>query len=319
MHPGGLGDIILSLPAIRLLRKSRPAARITIAANLDYLPPLREGVADAAISLSQVPLHGLYAPVSSFEPDRIFWGAYDQIVSWTGSGHSDFERNLRTVHPGAILSPWRPDPGDERHVSQLFIDSLGLTPETPRDIRPEIRVNPEASRTGVRWLQSRGWRQGDRLIAIHPGAGSESKRWPLERFRELARRLALHGDTLLLISGPAEANLRISEAFPETRTIAAESIPLDWLAAVLVRCRAYVGNDSGISHLAAGLQVPSVVLFGPTLPRHWAPLGKRVVVLHRPGGCKACVDGCGDHTCLLNISVEDVQRILIGKGDFPPE
>jgi heptosyltransferase III len=316
LHPGGLGDIILSLPTIALLRRRYAKAGITIAANLDHLEPVAEEYADSTISLSSVPLHQLYVPASSFKPDMHFWEEFDLLVSWTGFGNSDFTANLKRINPDAIIASWHPGPGEQRHVSRLFIDSLGsaigdagIAPET----EATMHLNSNARRDGFQWLSARGWKDEGTLIALHPGAGSKSKRWHLERFIELARRLTLNRkDKLLLIEGPAEEGLsnQISEALPGIESIAAQAIPLNLLAAVLDRCRLFIGNDSGLAHLSAAMKVPSVVLFGPTLPRHWAPLGKHVTVLRKANGCQACASDGGSHTCLLNISVDDVIRAM---------
>jgi heptosyltransferase III len=317
-HPGGLGDIILSLPAIAVLRRRYAKAGITIAANLDHLEPVAEGYADCTISLSSVPLHQLYAPVFSFRPDMHFWEKYDLLVSWTGFGNPDFIDNLKRINPDAIVASWHPEPGEQRHVSRLFIDSLGSASgdagEAP-EMEAKIRLNSNARRDGFQWLCARGW-ENEALIAFHPGAGSRFKRWPLERFIELARRLTLNRENkLLLIEGPAEEGLasQISEELLGIESIVAQAVPLKLLAAVLEPCRLFIGNDSGLAHLAAALKIPSIVLFGPTLPQHWAPQGKHVAVLREPRGCRACASGYGDHTCLLSISVDDIISAMCKK------
>jgi hypothetical protein len=108
LHPGGLGDILLSLPAIRLLRSQFPSASFTIAANIDYLAPVAHGYAERVISLAALPLHRLYAPGALTDEEALFWKAYDRIVSWTGSGNSEFVRNLKRIHPDACIASWRP-------------------------------------------------------------------------------------------------------------------------------------------------------------------------------------------------------------------
>jgi ADP-heptose:LPS heptosyltransferase len=156
-------------------------------------------------------------------------------------------------------------------------------------------------------------------MALHPGAGSRLKRWPLSRFIELAQRLALEENTgQLIIEGPADNGLaeQMAQALPATKTIIVQSVPLNLLSALIGQCKAFVGNDSGIAHLAAALRVPTVVLFGPTLPQHWAPLGKHVVVLRDARGCEACASGQGGHTCLNNLSVEDVLKALTSNLEF---
>jgi heptosyltransferase-3 len=283
LHPGGLGDIILSLPAVALLREHFPAARITIAGNTDHLAPIVGQYAESTVSLSALPLHNLYADRVLPDSDIRFWSSFDLIVSWTGSGDSGFVRKLNSICPTARIASWRPDPQESRHVSQLFMDSLG--PEITagrRAVHAPIRARQELSDQGIRWLSGQGWRAEEPLVALHPGAGSESKRWPLDRFIDLARYFTqAEKKRLLIIEGPAESGLaeQIRRELPEGQQIIAKSLSLDILAAILARCQLFVGNDSGIAHLAAALGIPSVVLFGPTLPAHWAPLGSHVKIL----------------------------------------
>lgn len=314
LHPGGLGDIILSLPAIALIRNRCPSARITLAGNLDHLAAVVSGYAESFISLSTLPLHRLYAHDTLPEPEMRFWKSFDRIVSWTGSGDPEFIRHFGEIHPNVHIASWRPKSGETRHVAQLFIDSLNIgIPSGTKPTPPHILLDENLHREGEQWLIERGWNDQDPLIALHPGAGSRTKRWPLSRFISLARHLTLHNKSkLLIIDGPAEPELtkQIAQALPEIDVIRAESVPLNLLASVVAQCKAFVGNDCGIAHLAAALQVPSIVLFGPTLPQHWAPLGERVVVLRDTLGCEGCTTGGNNHVCLENITVEDVIQIL---------
>ncbi len=311
LHPGGLGDILLSLPAIGLLRRQFPSAGITIAANIDHLAPAAHGYAERVLSLAVLPLHRLFAPEALTDEEALFWNHFDRIVSWTGSGNPEFVRNLKQIHPDAHIASWRPEPEESRHVSQLFIDSLGAGDFHIMPPPAGILLDSVAQNHGMQWLVEQGWEVRESLVALHPGAGSTAKRWPLPRFIRLAEELALREHMkLLLIEGPAETGLamQIARALPAEKAIRAESLPLDLLAAVLSRCNMFVGNDSGVAHLAAALSLRTVVLFGPTLPQHWAPLGERVTVLRNPAGCEACESGDGDHTCLNNISVVEVLR-----------
>jgi ADP-heptose:LPS heptosyltransferase len=314
LHPGGLGDIILSLPAIALLRRRFPSAKLTIAGNLDHLAAVGAGHAERMVSLSTLPLHYLHAPGEVPEAEVRFWKSFDRIISWTGSGDPEFVRKLKQIQPAACIVSWRPGPQEQRHVSQLFVDSLGYEIHLGAGATPaDILLDPNTRNEGAQWLAGQGWNGRDRLVALHPGAGSRLKRWPLSRFIELARRLALQENTrLMIIEGPADSGLaeQMAAALPGTQAISLQSVPLNLLAALIGRCKVFVGNDSGIAHLAAGLGVPTVVLFGPTLPQHWAPLGKHVVALRDPRGCEACATTQGEHTCLDNISVEDVLRNL---------
>ena len=315
LHPGGLGDIILSLPAVALVRKRHPSASITMAGNIDHLAPVGRPYIDRVVALATLPLHRLHSAGDLPEEDVQFWKSYDRIISWTGWGNSTFVHQLKRLHPHACIASWHPGAGEQRHVAQIFIDSLGPEFQGASGLQPVIlKVDRVADADAARWLIGQGWRSTERLIALHPGAGSEVKRWPLSRFVDLALRLnATAGNAkLLIIEGPAEAGISaaVLQALPYGAAIAVPSVSLRLLAGLIARCEIFVGNDSGIAHLAAALNIPSVVLFGPTLPQHWAPLGGHVKILRDSSGCQACSSGKGEHTCLLNISVGKVLEAM---------
>ena len=118
-----------------------------------------------------------------------------------------------------------------------------------------------------------------RFVAIHPGAGSRSKTWPLERF---ARVAAERGLACLWLKGPAERELAPHPGAGPS--VVAADLPLGVVLALLRRATVYLGNDSGVSHLAGAAGTPSVVLFGPTDPGLWRPIGDHVRVLHGASG-----------------------------------
>jgi ADP-heptose:LPS heptosyltransferase len=308
LHPGGLGDIILSLPAVALLREHFPAARVTIAGNTDHLAPVVGGYAESAVSLSALPLHNLYADAVPPDSDIRFWRSFDLMVSWTGSGNPSFVQKMKAICPDARIASWRPDPKESRHVSQLFIDSLGPEIASGREAaHAPICVRRELSDQGTQWLLGQGWRAEEPLVALHPGAGSETKRWPLDRFIDLARYLTqAEKKRLVIVEGPAEPGLavQIEQELREDRLIVAKSLSLSMLAAIIAKAELFVGNDSGMAHLAAALGTSAIALFGPTLPKHWAPLGPDVRILWDTRDCEGCNSGNATHTCLENITVE---------------
>lgn len=303
LHPGALGDIILSLPAVALLRQR--SARITMAGNLDSLAVAAGGYADHIISLSTVPLHRLYSGGPLPEADIQFWKRFDRIISWTGAGDPEFVTALREIHSKSCVAPWRPGPGETRHVSQIFADSVGIEIAAPLK-PPHIELGELALKRGTQWLNEKGWNGREPLVALHPGAGSVTKRWPARKYAELARRLVQDNSRLLIIEGPAEKGLagEIARTLPSESVITAESEPLELLAAAMKHCALFIGNDSGLAHLAAALDVRSIVLFGPTLPQHWTPLGSHVTIL--------------SNADLSEISVEEVIGAIQNRSEPRP-
>jgi ADP-heptose:LPS heptosyltransferase len=147
---------------------------------------------------------------------------------------------------------------------------------------PLLPARGQEREAAARLLAEAGLGPGETLVVVHPGSGGRRKNWPVDRFAELVRRIAESGiGTPLLVEGPAERS-----AASELRRLLGErpfpwlvQPPLQALAGVLSLAAGYVGNDSGVSHLAAAVGCPGVVIFGPTNAAHWRPLGPKVEVV----------------------------------------
>jgi ADP-heptose:LPS heptosyltransferase len=128
---------------------------------------------------------------------------------------------------------------------------------------------------------------GPRQIALHPGSGSERKNWPENRWAELVQCLINStGSNLLIIGAEAEGERlqRLAAALPPTRVRVAQSLPLTDLTRLLSRCSVFVGHDSGISHLAAAIGLPGVLLWGDTPEEIWRPPSQKMCLLRNPAG-----------------------------------
>jgi heptosyltransferase-2 len=159
------------------------------------------------------------------------------------------------------------------HAAQWLAQAVARLGATPAVAPPTFSASAAEKAQARPWLD----RLPARFLAIHPGSGAPRKNWPADRFAALAGRLA-GGRPFLLVEGPADADA----AAPASRlapAVHARDLHPRVLGAVLARAGLYVGNDSGVSHLAAAWGAPVLALFGPTDPAQWAPVGPRVRVL----------------------------------------
>ena len=123
------------------------------------------------------------------------------------------------------------------------------------------------------------------VIALHPGSGSETKNWPIEKWKKLGEHLFSTDRTVLVVAGEAdEERFRVLEkAWKEKPARFEKNLALPHLAALL-ETSIFIGHDSGVSHIAAAAGARCVLLFGPTDPAVWAPANENVMVLRAPQG-----------------------------------
>src|SRR5262249_23700305 len=124
------------------------------------------------------------------------------------------------------------------------------------------------------------------LLGFHPGSGSSAKNWPLGCWNDFLQRIASKFGRLLLIGGEADDEvvraIQLRWRGPPFETAIRRNL---WeLARTLSRCSIFVGHDTGVTHLAAAVQTPTVALFGPTSPDVWRPLGEHVEIIQGDGG-----------------------------------
>jgi ADP-heptose:LPS heptosyltransferase len=186
------------------------------------------------------------------------------VHAWLGSERPEVARGLRAagardVRCHAVVRVDGPE-----HASTAYAAAAGVAGPLRA---PALRV---ADAAPVAWRVP--WE--GRLVA-HPGAGSPSKCWPREGFREVVERWTEGGGEVVVLLGPAEDGLRAT--WRATGHRLATDLDLLGTAALLASAPRYLGNDSGISHLAGALGLAGIVLFGPTRPERWRPLGGRLV------------------------------------------
>lgn len=285
---GAVGDFILTLPAIRLLRDSIPGVRVEL---LGYRPILAlaeaSGLAEEVRSIEHGALAGFFVPGGVLDPDWCgYFGSFDLVVSYLFDPDGYFKANLGRAGVETLVEGTpRVDESLGTHAaSQLArpLESLAMFLDDPA---PAIETGPVPADLAARLAPGPSPR-----VAIHPGSGSPRKNWGFENWVAVARALAARepGTRFVVTSGEAEhetirAFLDLLQAAGIEALHAAER-PLPEVASILGTCDLYLGHDSGISHLAGAVGTPAVVVFGPTDPQIWAPCQPWVRVVRAPGG-----------------------------------
>jgi len=296
VHPGALGDVVLVFGLIAELRRHFAPIALMARSEVARLA-VEEGLADEALALESAWTASLFSGRPEARAHSLL-APYSHALAFARS--PELADGLRAIARAGVcaLSP-RPEPGLRLHAADhawSAVKACGLLPADAVPRRPPRRAS--APRHGA-------------AVLIHPGAGSPRKRWPIERFRAVATAVESEGGRVEYVLGPADGDLR-----PRLADVAIVHIPEDTLALrrLLASARAYVGNDSGVSHLAAWLGVPSVVVFGPSDPVRWRPRGENVEVVRPPLACAPCFEiasgNCEQPDCILGLSPADVLLAL---------
>ncbi len=321
IHQGALGDFILSLPAIGAFRHAYPGSTIEIWGYTDILR-LVEGrfYADTIASINQLGMSNLYRERASV-PDVLIerFRRFDLVVLFGGELHRTFADNLRT-HGVSVLHRIStfPAEGGTTHVIDHQLSQLSGLDIPSAGTVPVLFPLDEDRRSARKFFADHAIETDAFTVALHMGSGSRKKAWPPGHFAGLATLLAARKSArVVVLTGPAETALQqdCGKLVSSGGCIMLDSHPLPELAAILNRCSVFVGNDSGITHLAAAAGVPVVSLFGPTNPRVWGPRGKHVTILGGGAACSPCsremMQHCAHQTCLEHISVEEVYEAVV--------
>ncbi|PYF98985.1 ADP-heptose:LPS heptosyltransferase [Georgenia satyanarayanai] len=296
----GLGDALTGVAALRGVRRAWPGRRVVLAGP--------EGTGGWFVRLGLVdgvvPATGLEQPLA---------------VGGTG-GHVAVNLHGRGPQSHRLLAATEPS----RLVA--FACAEAGHPATPDDVAPDFRDGEHEVARWCRLLTAAGGECGPEdlrlpvdpatggagAVLLHPGAASGSRRWPAERWRELARRLAGDGHRVLVTGSAAEAALCREVAGDVVQSVAGE-LDVPGLAALVAGARLLVCGDTGVAHVATGVGTPSVLLFGPTPPTTWGPaldVDRHVVLWHG--------DGTGDphadelDPALAAITVAEVEQAVTG-------
>ena len=349
----GIGDLLTAFPALEALRKSYPQAEIT-ALVTPQTAPLLSGVrlVDRVMVLDKylfdtaggflrpralLDLWRLAARLRSCSFDAVL--LLHHLLTWPGV----IKYALLSAATGAPLRVglddgrgWflnmrvRDQGFGRRHEVDYWLEVVRLLGATNPE--PDVRItwgDTEERFAAERWA-ALGLRASDAVVAIHPGTGNYSpvRRWGTREFAAVADALAEDGLAALVVAGPGEEELarKVVAAAKVSCRVLEGVQSLRSLAALLSKCRLFVGNDSGVMHLAHAAGVPVVAVFGPSNHQAWGPYdpaGKRSRVVRVDLPCSPCLYrgqslgrryGCGQLSCLRLIKptvVVEVARELL--------
>lgn len=274
---GALGDMLLLFPALSALRRwAGESGRLELAGTEPYVRlALGDGRVDAVHDAGRGVFRSLFDERAGDRELRVLLEGFDVVVAWASA--SALPGKAASLGLEALVAPAWPPPGI--HAADHYLGSLARlgvgVPEAAEP--PRLSPSQDAIAAAGHWLRERRLDRA-KLVLVHPSSGSPAKNWPVAsfaRFRELVER---DGFELVWIEGPADGEVLAALGGREDRV--ARHLALPVLAALLARARIYVGNDSGVTHLAAVSGARVLALFGPSDPRQWAPRGPFVTVTH---------------------------------------
>ncbi len=289
-HSGALGDFVTTLPVVAYLRSRYPNRSFTLLGNKSNGElGTKLGLFEHVWDIDSSRWGYLFSESCKPETLRILDNFSHAVVF--AHARSPFIGNLRKCAALEVLHQ-TPFPLDKTPIVEYHLALAGIC----------TGLNSWAPFTTA---HGRGSGR-TRTVAIHPGSGSTRKNWPLERFSQCAHDLQHQGYNPLWILGPCEQHL-----LPSLKGSTAVSPTVTECADILSTCCLFLGNDSGVMHLAAAMGCPVVALFGPSDPEIWGPYTPLRRIMYKGGKCSPChssvITGhrC-NRRCLKDITVKEV-------------
>jgi heptosyltransferase III len=277
---GAIGDFILTLPVLAALRQQFPRTHLEVLGypHIAQLA-LAGGLVERVGSIEARSLAGFFARNGTLAEHLVdYFSEFDLIISYLYDPDLIFQTNVaRCTRAQFIPGPHRPDDAEEVHATEVFLKPLERLAIFKADAVPRLDVARafETTPATARWL------------AVHPGSGSERKNWPEASWAKLLKQLSDASElNLLLVGGEAERGRveRLAAALPPARIKLMQSVPLPELARWLASCVAFIGHDSGISHLAAAVGLRSLILWSDTAESVWRPRSRELTILRSSKG-----------------------------------
>lgn len=279
IHHGALGDVLLSIPAI-IKTKEIFQTDIHLCSQVEIGRLLEQlGVVDECSDIES----SFYSSLYAFRPSRSlveFIRYFDRVYYYTAKKDSEttallsnISRNFKAIHS---------IPSENIHVATYRLRQIDPNIQKAETVR--FNLSAEKLKEASSLLESKGYRSSQGLVVMHPGSGSPKKNIPISVFLETAEYLIRSKDRFVVfLTGPAESDELISKVKDFGRSNYAchlHNRPLIDLPAIMALSTLYIGNDSGISHLAGFFAQRLIVFFCSTDPQLWSPLSNNLTIIN---------------------------------------
>jgi heptosyltransferase-2 len=318
-----IGDVLLTTPLLRAIRTKWPGARVTFLTKRQYLPLVSDNpnVTEAFGIAPQDTVHAVATQIRTVKYTHILdlqgglRTAPLRLLArgpWTGFSHRRVARALLIRLKHNAYTEHVPVP--ERYFEAAA--DLGVEPDGGP---PEFFLNPASEEKAAAWLGRAGVGTKRPLVTIAPGAAHATKRWPAQHWIKLVRQIANTGADVVALGGPEDSAVGAEIAARGGTHVAsaAGELTLQETGAVLKRAAALICGDTGVMHMATGVGIPVVALFGPTVRQFgFFPYNAHASVVERNLECRPCSSHGSDawplqhHLCMREIQPDMVFATL---------
>lgn len=307
LQPGAIGDCILTIPLAKFMKDSLRLGSIDILGHTDYIGILLgRSCIEGIRSIDTMDLHRLFDETKTFDledgdPLINAFADYAWIATFLGEPNSNFEQNLiYTVNcshsaevitlsmkpPSVTKQPQMQAKDFSGHLTDFYIQqfieqsSFPLEPKKVKLNEVLIKATEADINRGKELLKEANIDDRKKLVIIQPGSGGKNKCWHLDNFLAIAKQLSSEGIEVVFLLGPAESDRFSKTTLKKISSVAKclADLSLTQVLGLLSCADAFLGNDSGITHLAAALGIKTFAVFGPTNPAVYGPIGPAITV-----------------------------------------
>ena len=315
-----IGDTVLATPSLHALRRFLPGARIDVLLE-DWVAPLLEGSGevDHVVTVRRKSKSSRLRAARRLRAEgydvvyNLHGGSTAALITRaTGArervGYASYA--YASLHNHAAPPPSELWGREKTHSVEQQLALLGWT-GVPVTDRPATRlaVTPDAAARVARRLRGAGMGEGDAFALVHPAAAFDTKTWAAEKFARVIEHLAARGIGSVAVAAPDESRVvREVRAHARAPLVSFTDLSLPELTALAARARLFVGNDSGVAHIAAAVRTPQVVVFGSSNVAHWRPWAQAPAeVVREEMPCAPCPG----YTCAEFDAPECIRRVTV--------